>query len=353
MKLHGSKAALDAAYVRGTFLGKGSFGRVFVVTCRRTGERYACKEFPDDEDDGAWPTLDWHRETTALDRLAGQPGIVQMHGMYADRVLQRCWLVMDLADCTLDKWLSTTPGSTRRAHRWHVGRSLVAAIATCHAAGIVHRDVAPKNVLLQRQAETWRVLLADFGTARTRRPGLRDAPKAWTPRVVQIPYRAPELVTADVAPQHGPPAYLPAAVDMWSWGCMWYQIAWGGPQHLYWCDDQTSDARTVRAIFHRLGRPAYLPAGCTCAFCSAMRLPSDHAVPDLTEDVLIADALHRAAIDAFQQAFTDKDTDDDTDAVDTELRAVDALVACLALDPARRPTAKSLLQHCIATWPDT
>ena len=48
---------------------------------------------------------------------------------------------------------------------------LAAALAAAGRAGVVHRDVKPENVLIER--DSGRAMLADFGVARAMRGGRR------------------------------------------------------------------------------------------------------------------------------------------------------------------------------------
>ena len=74
----------------------------------------------------------------------------------------RPWIVMQLVSAqSLDQVLATSgPLSPRRAAE--VGRQLLSALSVAHAAGVMHRDVKPSNVLLGRDDQA---VLTDFGIA--------------------------------------------------------------------------------------------------------------------------------------------------------------------------------------------
>jgi len=94
------------------------------------------------------------------------PNVVSVYdaGTFGDRV----FLAMELVDgVTLRQWL-VEERSWRDVLRvfLEAGRGLAAA----HAAGLVHRDFKPDNVLVSRRAE---VKVTDFGLARAARGAKR------------------------------------------------------------------------------------------------------------------------------------------------------------------------------------
>jgi tetratricopeptide (TPR) repeat protein/predicted Ser/Thr protein kinase len=99
------------------------------------------------------------REARAIARLS-HPNVVTVHdaGSFGDRV----FIAMELIDGrTIDEWLRAEP------RRWQeVLEVFVAAgrgLAAAHAAGVVHRDFKPQNVMI---AKSGAVRVMDFGLAR-------------------------------------------------------------------------------------------------------------------------------------------------------------------------------------------
>ncbi|MES1240655.1 MAG: serine/threonine-protein kinase [Acidobacteriota bacterium] len=126
------------------------------------------------------------REAQAMARLS-HPNIVAVHdvggvGGGGDDV----FLAMDLIDgVTLDEWLQLGERSWRDVLRLFVqaGRGLAAA----HAAGVVHHDFSPRNVLVTPAGQA---LITDFGLARALGSEAADEAVRGTPA-----YLAPERLT--------------------------------------------------------------------------------------------------------------------------------------------------------------
>ena len=145
-------------------------------------------------------------------------------------------IVMELVDAPTLAELVEANGSLPPREVAAIGAELLDALDAGHAAGIVHRDVKPRNVMV---AESGRVRLADFGVAAV----LDDARLTSGNAVVGSPaYMSPEQVTGDHV---GRPA------DIWALGATLYYAVEGRPPY-----DKGSAIPTMTAIVLEPPRPA-------------------------------------------------------------------------------------------------
>ncbi|HKE17015.1 MAG TPA: serine/threonine-protein kinase [Kofleriaceae bacterium] len=185
-------------------LAAGGMGQVHIARDPDLDRKVALKLVRDrnGEPGGSAAQARLLREAQAMARLA-HPNVVAIHdvGTLGDRV----FMAMELVEgVTLGEWLTAAPREAAAILAVFVqaGRGLAAA----HAAGIVHRDFKPANVLV---GDDGRVRVTDFGLARARRDpdviaDLARAPTALvglgteTGAVVGTPlYMAPEQHRGD------------------------------------------------------------------------------------------------------------------------------------------------------------
>ena len=125
------------------------------------------------------------------------------------------WIIMELVEArSLDRVI-TEDGPLPPLQAAELGSSLVSALAAAHAAGVLHRDVKPSNVLVARDGKA---VLTDFGIATF----AEDPSVTQAGMVMGTPgFTAPERVRGDVA--------TPAS-DLWSLGATLYSAVEGrGP----------------------------------------------------------------------------------------------------------------------------
>ncbi|MGW1034701.1 serine/threonine-protein kinase [Streptomyces antibioticus] len=193
-------------------LGHGGMGTVWRAKDETVDREVAVKEprvpdhLPERERANAYERM--RREARAAARL-DHPAVVNVHDVAV--VDGKPWIVMELVHGrSLGSALQEGTLGAREAAT--IGLEVLGALEAAHAAGILHRDVKPDNVLLGRYD---RVVLTDFGIAQIEgETNLTD-----TGGFVGSPeYIAPERVLGQ---RPGP------ASDLWSLGVVLYAATEG------------------------------------------------------------------------------------------------------------------------------
>ncbi|MFJ7342910.1 serine/threonine-protein kinase [Streptomyces sp. NPDC101110] len=199
-------------------LGRGGMGVVWKAVDEVLGREVAVKELRT-YTDTAGPELDalrlrMQREARAAARVR-HPGVIAVHDIA--QVDGRPLIVMELVDGpSLDDVLRER-GTLGPAEAAGIGAEVMDALAAAHRAGVLHRDVKPGNILLDRSG---RVVLTDFGIATMDDPG--DGSATHLTRsgelVGSLDYLAPERAQgADPGP----------ASDIWALGATLYAAVEG------------------------------------------------------------------------------------------------------------------------------
>lgn len=190
-------------------LGAGGMGTVWRAHDRALERDVALKEMRsgghDDPERAAHLRERVLREAKALARI-NHPGAVAIYEVVD---AEPCpWLVMEFVDGTpLDAVLRGGTLTPVRAAR--IGLDVLSALRAVHAAGILHRDVKPANVLVRPDGSA---VLTDFGIAALQGAHTLTA----TGDLIGSPeYIAPELIRRTEV-EAGP------ASDLWSLGILLY-----------------------------------------------------------------------------------------------------------------------------------
>jgi serine/threonine-protein kinase len=159
----------------------------------------------------------FEREARAISRL-NDPGICIVHDVgHAEGV---AFIVMELVEGeTLRAWMHRQPRPAVQSVT-RIATDVARALAAAHAAGIVHRDIKPDNVIIRPDGS---VKVLDFGVAKMTTADAADF-------ATRAPDTAPGIVvgtTEYMAPEQARGGAVDARADVFSVGVVMYEMLAG------------------------------------------------------------------------------------------------------------------------------
>ncbi|CAI0628178.1 unnamed protein product [Linum tenue] len=188
-------------------VGEGTYGKVYRARERATGKIVALKKTRLHEDDEGVPATTL-REVSILRMLSRDPHVDVKQGLNKEgkTVL---YLVFEYMDTDLKKYIRSFR-QTKATIPTNIVKTLMyqlcKGVAFCHGHGLLHRDLKPHNLLMDKK--TMMLKIADLGLARAFTLPI----KKYTHEILTLWYRAPEVLLGDT--------HYSVAVDIWSVGCI-------------------------------------------------------------------------------------------------------------------------------------
>lgn len=141
-------------------VGQGSHAQTFQATDEREHRQVAIKVLREHFSDDPHVTSRFERESAAA-RAVEHPNVIQVfdHG----RDDESLFLVMEWIDGSDLKSAIRERGAHTVAEALHLMSGILAGLSAIHAAGIIHRDIKPQNILVDSSGMA---RIADFGVAR-------------------------------------------------------------------------------------------------------------------------------------------------------------------------------------------
>ena len=193
-------------------LGQGGFGTVLKAFDEKLHRMVAIKVLSRQLATTSPPRKRFLREARAVAAIKHE-NVVQVHSVEEQPLP---YIVMEFVDGSTLQDKMDEAGPIEIPEVLHIGRQIAAGLAAAHALGLIHRDIKPGNILLEKGV-VQKVKITDFGLART----ADDASLTQSGTITGTPlYMAPEQATG---------AKLDSRADLFSLGSVLYALACGHP----------------------------------------------------------------------------------------------------------------------------
>ncbi|MFF1645605.1 serine/threonine-protein kinase [Streptomyces sp. NPDC058240] len=274
---------LAGRYRLGEVLGRGGMGKVWRAHDEVLHRTVAVKELTAGLFVAEADRIVLHARTQKEARAAARithPGVVTVHDVI--EYDNRPWIVMQYVDGPSLADAAKESGEVEPREAARIGLHVLSALRAAHAAGVLHRDVKPGNVLLAKDGQ---VLLTDFGIAAIE----GDSTITRTGELVgSIDYLAPERVRGG---DPGP------ASDLWSLGATLYTAVEGRSPFR-----RTSPISTMQAVVAEEPPPPGRAGPLTSVITALLRKEPDERPSAAETERMLLDAMEgRAPVAA--QAF--------------------------------------------------
>lgn len=192
-------------------VGEGTYGVVYKAKNLDTGAVVALKRIRLNSDDEGVPCTAI-REIALLKELR-HDNILRLHDvLYTEKKLT---LVFEFLDLDLKRYMDEKGGKLEPTVIRHFMMQLLCGIDHCHQQHVLHRDLKPQNLLINRAQQ--KLKIADFGLARA----FGIPVKSFTNEVVTLWYRSPDVLLGS--------RNYSTPIDMWSAGCIFAEMYTGRP----------------------------------------------------------------------------------------------------------------------------
>ena len=277
-------------------LGEGSYGKVYKVFDKQRNEVLALKKIKLSKNEEGIPSTTL-REITLLRELSHK-NIVHLQDLIYKYKERKLYLVFEYMDCDLKNYLSKSKNLSKNKIK-NIFKEIVEAVDFCHENYIMHRDLKPQNILINKEGNLIKV--ADFGLARHFNVPFRQYSK----EIVTLWYRAPEIIMG--SQNYG------IGVDVWSLGCIFIELFTRKPVFMGDCQVQQ-----LFLIFSILGTP------------NSDTWPGVESVPDFTCNFPKFSKIGLDGLTKVNHFCKD---------------ALDLVKQMLVLDPLKRITCRNILKH--------